>query len=139
MSLCIVVTLPFVLIHVAGFFLKLFQFRLCLFHALGGNPEYHKITLKRKSRATIQARAAELFIADYSGLLGSGVGHFFLVRFPGGFIANKKLSRYDFFLTGSYAECMAIWNLGAAKRLFIITHDSISPWVKKGWLKLGSM
>jgi len=23
----------------AGFFLKLFQFRLCLFHALGGNPE----------------------------------------------------------------------------------------------------
>jgi hypothetical protein len=32
---------------------------------LGGNPEYHKITLKRKTRATIQARAAELFFADY--------------------------------------------------------------------------
>jgi len=32
---------------------------------LGANPEYHKITLKSKSRATIQARAAELFFADY--------------------------------------------------------------------------
>jgi hypothetical protein len=30
---------------------------------LGGNPEYHK--LKIKSRATIQARAAELFFAEY--------------------------------------------------------------------------
>jgi hypothetical protein len=33
------ITLPFVLIHIAGFFFKLLQFRLCLFHALGGNPE----------------------------------------------------------------------------------------------------
>jgi len=31
---------------------------------LGGNPEYHKTTLKLNSRATIQARAAELFFAD---------------------------------------------------------------------------
>jgi hypothetical protein len=74
-----------------------------------------------------------------SGLLGSGVGHFFLVRFPGGFIAHKKLPWYDFLLTGSYAECVAIRNLGAAKRLLIITHDPISPWVKKVWLKMGSM
>jgi hypothetical protein len=93
---------------------------------LGGNLEFHKITLKRKSRATIQVRAAELFFAKYLRLLGSGVGHFFLVRFPGGFIAHKELPRYDFFLTGSYAECVAIRNLGAAKRLLIITHDPIS-------------
>ena len=93
---------------------------------LGGNPEYHKITLKRKSRATIQARAAELFFADYLGLLGSGVGHFFLVRFPSGFIAHKELARYDFLLTGSYAECVAILNLGAAERLLFIAHNLIS-------------
>jgi hypothetical protein len=71
-----------------------------------------------------------------SGLLGRGVRHFFLVRFPGGFIAHKKLPRYDFFLTGDYAECMAIRNLGAHKRFLFITHDS-SPWVKKVVLENG--
>jgi hypothetical protein len=93
---------------------------------LGGNPEYHKITLKLDSRATIQARAADHSLLIDSGLLGSGVGHFLLDRFPGGFIAHKELPRYYFFLTGRYAECVAIRNLGAAKLFLVITHDPIS-------------
>ncbi|OGS80518.1 MAG: hypothetical protein A2061_11210 [Gallionellales bacterium GWA2_59_43] len=79
-----------------------------------------------RSRAPVQARAADHSLLIALGLLGSGVRHFFLVRFPGGFIANKKLPRYNFFLTGSYVECVTIWNLGAGKKLLIITHDSIS-------------
>jgi len=66
------------------------------------------------------------------GLLGSGVGHFLLVWFPGSFIANKELPRYDFFLAGRHVECVAIRNLGAGKRLLVITHIHISLLVENG-------
>lgn len=74
----------------------------------------------------MQARAADLALLINSGLLGSGVGHFLLGRFPSGLIAHKELARYDFLLAGRYAECVAIRNLGAAKLFLVITHDPIS-------------
>ena len=75
-----------------------------------------------------------LFFSNHAtlGLLGGLVWNFFLYGVPSGFIANKKLPRYNFFLTGSHVKCVAIGNLRAAKRLLVITHNHISLLVENG-------
>ena len=60
------------------------------------------------------------------GLLGSLVWSFFLVRFPGSFITNKKFSRCNLFLTSCHVVCVAVGDLRSGKRFFGITHNHIS-------------
>src|SRR3989344_8125582 len=70
--------------------------------------------------------------------LGRFVGHFFLESLPGGFIANKKLTRGDFFLGRGHILGFAGRDLRSGK-YWLFTHDQCSSMVKTLRAKLYSL